>query len=258
MRVNNLQLSRTIRLCGKALVALFCVFVFLSLIERSLPGAPPNRPESATFSGKVIETMNAASYTYVLVQAGTEKKWVAAPQFNVKLGDTVAVASGMPMANYHSKTLQRDFDVVYFTGEVTVNGKRPEAAAADEALPKDHPSIGHHGATSASAPDFTGLKKAEGGKTVAEIVRSASKLKGKAVKVRGKVVKYNSMVIGKNWLHVRDGSGTEGNNDLTITTSSTAKVGDTVLVTGKVSTDRDFGAGYKYPVIIEDAQVKVE
>ena len=64
--------------------------------------------------------------------------------------------------------------------------------------------------------------------------------------------------MGKNWLHIRDGSGSEGGNDLTVTTSTAAKVGDTVLVSGKVGVDRDFGSGYKYAVIIEDAQVVVE
>jgi hypothetical protein len=71
-------------------------------------------------------------------------------------------------------------------------------------------------------------------------------------------VKYNGGIMGKNWLHIRDGSGQEGNNDLTVTTDAPAKVGDTVLVKGKVSTDRDFGGGYKYPVIVEDAKVTVE
>ena len=78
--------------------------------------------------------------------------------------------------------------------------------------------------------------------------------------MRGKVVKYNAMIMGKNWLHLRDGSGSDdkSNNDLTVTTATPAKLGDTVLVTGNVSTNRDFGAGYKYTVILEDAKVTVE
>jgi hypothetical protein len=71
-------------------------------------------------------------------------------------------------------------------------------------------------------------------------------------------VKYNAQIMGKNWLHVRDGSGTEGTNDLTITTAGTAKVGDLVLVTGTLAADRNFGSGYKYALIVEDAKVVVE
>lgn len=64
--------------------------------------------------------------------------------------------------------------------------------------------------------------------------------------------------MGKNWLHLQDGSGVEGTNDLTVTTTTTVKVGDVVLVNGVVSVDRDFGYGYSYDVIIEDAEVTVE
>ena len=66
--------------------------------------------------------------------------------------------------------------------------------------------------------------------------------------------------MGKNWLHIRDGSGSadKSDNDLTVTTSTPAKLGDTVLVTGLVSLNKDFGAGYKYTVILDDAKVTVE
>ena len=69
---------------------------------------------------------------------------------------------------------------------------------------------------------------------------------------------YSGGGDGKNWLHVRDGSGAEGTNDLTVTTSTKVKVGDLVLVTGVLKTDRDFGGGYKYSLIVEDANVAVE
>ena len=75
-----------------------------------------------------------------------------------------------------------------------------------------------------------------------------------------KVVKVNPGVMNMDWLHVRDGSGAEGTNDLTVTTVSqpAAKVGDTVLVTGTITTNKDYGMGYQYPVILEKADVKVE
>lgn len=248
-------------------LSLCLIFACSAATVRALP--PTASAESEAFSGKVIETMNAGSYTYVRVDTGKNKSWAAAPKFEVKVGDKVDVARAMPMANYHSKILKKDFDVVFFTGSVTVNGKPAGADAAQDlpkghpplagdagALPKGHPAIGADAAKAAT--DFSKIKKPAGGLAVSEIVTSRTKLKNKAVAVRGKVVKYNGNVMGKNWLHIRDGSGGEGNNDLTVTTSSVAKVGDTVLVSGKVSTDRDFGGGYKYPVILEDAKVVVE
>ena len=230
-------------------------------------------PEASGFSGKVVETTNTAGYTYVLVDTGSKKVWAAAVQFAVKTGDAVSVAAGVPMTGYHSKSLDRDFDLVYFTGNITVNennsgmsgsspalppGHPPLTGATTPALPPGHPSISGQPAT--PILDLTGIKRAEGGKTIQEIFAAKAKLAGKPVTVRGKVVKYNAMILGKNWLHIQDGSGSaeKNNNDLTITTTIPAKLGDTVLVIGNVSTNKDFGAGYKYLVILDDAKVTVE
>ena len=164
------------------------------------------------------------------------------------------------MKNYQSKTLNRTFDVVYFTGNISVNGApaapsttAPIAAPSTAALPP-----GQRTMPAKTAPDLTGIKRAENGQTVAEVITGKTKFAGKSVAIRARVVKYNAQILGKNWLHIRDGSGGPGTNDLTITTSATVKVGDLVLVTGKLGTDRDFGSGYKYPLIIEDATVVVQ
>ncbi len=215
-----------------------------------------NAGQTGPVSGKVVETMNASEYTYIQVNTGTNKVWIAAPRFTVKVGDTAAITQGMPMPNYHSKALNRDFDVVYFAGGVTVNGAKPGATDSAPGLPKDHPPI--NAASAKPKLDLAGIKKADGGKTVQEICTDRTKLAGQQVKVRGRVVKYNPGIMGKNWLHIRDGSGSDGSNDVLVTTSTDVKLGDLVLVTGTVAIDKDFGANYKYAVMIEDAKVVVE
>lgn len=237
--------------------------------------APAAAAEATSFSGKVVEAMNTSGYTYVRVDTGSNKLWAATTQFAVKVGDAVNVSAGMPMPNYHSQSLKRDFDVVYFTGSITVNdaaavtpaaalppGHPPLTGAPAPASPPGHPSLtGQPAAAAAPAKvDLTGIQRADGGKTVSEIFAGQKKLAGKSVSVRGKVVKYNAQIMGKNWLHIRDGSGSadKSDNDLTVTTGTPAKLGDTVLVTGIVTLNKDFGAGYKYTVILDDAQVTVE
>jgi len=133
--------------------------------------------------------------------------------------------------------------------------KAPEAAAATQPqMPAEHPV-----ATPAPEVDLTGIAKADGGKTVAEVFAEKDALGGQKVTVRGKVVKVNAGIMNTNWLHVRDGSGAEGTNDLTVTTAGTVPgVGDTVLLTGTVALNKDFGMGYSYDVIVEDAEVTVE
>lgn len=222
----------------------------------STPSAAAAQSPEGNFSGKVTETMNAAGYTYILVDTGKAKNWAAAPQFPVKVGDSVAVAAGMPMPKYHSKSLDRDFELVYFTGAVKVNGAVPGSDGTPLDLPKDHPPIA--GMKAKPTVDLSGIKKAEGGKSIAEIYAGKAKLKGQPVKVRGRVVKYNANIMGKNWLHIRDGTGDSSSDDLTVTTAAATKVGDMVLVTGNISNDRDFGGNYKYSMMIEDAEVKVE
>lgn len=218
----------------------------------------PAANKTAGTSGTVTETMDAAGYTYVQVDNGTEKIWAAAPAFAVSVGDSVVVPDGMPMNNYHSKTLNRDFPVVYFVDSV-LNASAPAApAVASTGMPAGHP------ATAAAAPapevDLTNIAKADGGLNVGEIYADQANLSGKEIALRGKVVKFSPQIMGKNWLHIQDGSGdqTAGTNDLTVTTDITANVGDTVLVSGALTVDKDFGYGYQYDVIIEDAKVTVE
>lgn len=128
-------------------------------------------------------------------------------------------------------------------------------ATLPEAMPEGHP-----GSKPAADVDLSGIAKAEAGLTVAELFAQKDQLAGKPVAVRGKVVKVAANIMDRDWVHVRDGSGEEGKNDLTVTTNSQprAKVGDLVLVKGTLSTDKDLGMGYKYDVLIENGEVQIE
>lgn len=139
----------------------------------------------------------------------------------------------------------------------------PEAAKVAEApapamtgkMPEDHPPP----AADKADVDLSGIAKADGGKTVEEVYKEKDTLANGKVVVRGKVVKVNPSIMGKNWLHVRDGSGGDGTNDLTVTTAGTLpEVGEVVVVTGTVVLDQDFGMGYQYPVIVQDAEITIE
>jgi hypothetical protein len=228
---------------------------------RSARPAQSVPPAAGGKSGKVVETMNAGGYTYVQVDTGAEKFWAAAPETTVKAGDSVVVPEGMAMPNFESKTLNRTFDVIYFVPSLTVNGVA--SAGKTGAMPEGHPAMSGMpatgGAPKVAAPvtiDLKGIAKAD--QTVAEIFAQKDALAGKPVKVRGKVVKFSAGIMGKNWLHIKDGSGQAGTNDLTATTDAAAKAGDTVVVSGNLTLSKDFGHGYKYDVIIEDAQITKE
>jgi len=206
-------------------------------------GAAPTAPavKAGAITGKVVETMDSGGYTYVLIDTGAESLWAAGPSIVVSPGDKVSFDGSMQMTDYYSTTLDRTFARIYFTGAIEVVGAGP---AADD----DEPDAGD---TPAVAP-------AAGGVTVGQVFARRAELVGTEIVVRGEVVKYNSGILGANWLHIQDGTGTAGTNDLTVTTAATAAVGDTVTVRGMLVADRDFGAGYVYDLIIEDAQISVD
>ncbi|MEK6725656.1 MAG: hypothetical protein AABY54_03780 [Deltaproteobacteria bacterium] len=111
------------------------------------------------------------------------------------------------------------------------------------------------------------IEAAEKGKTasaktevykVEELYAKKEELNGKKVTVKGKVVKFSAGIMGKNWIHLQDGSGKQGTNDITITTDQNTSIGENITVTGNLVTNKDFGAGYKYEAIIEEATVKAE
>ena len=90
---------------------------------------------------------------------------------------------------------------------------------------------------------------------VEEVFAKKDTLNGRKITVKGEVVKFNSGIMGKNWVHIQDGSGKPGTNDLTATTQDSAKVGDKVIITGTLAVEKDFGAGYIYEAIIEEASM---
>lgn len=227
----------------------------LLLVGIAAAASPENEanPRLSEITGAVIETIDAGRYTYIHVDAGTKKVWAAAPSTDLQAGDVITFSDTLPMTKYYSTTLDRTFDVVYF-----VTRLRMEETGRE--VPPAHPPQTGNGRTDASSKiDVSDIPKAEGGNTIHEIFRDKDGLAGQEVVVRGKVTKFTAGVMGKNWIHLRDGTiGPAGAEDLVITTTSEAEIGSTILVRGKISLDRDFGFGYHYDLLIEDASVTLE
>lgn len=194
-------------------------------------------------SGKVVETMNSGGYTYALVEKDGVKTWVALPQSAITVGSEIACQPGMEMLNFKSPSLNRSFESIIFSAGLAPVG--PVAAPAP--------------AAAATPSEAITVSKAEGAnaRTVAEIFEKKDGLANTPVAVKGKVVKVSRNILGKNWLHLQDGTGNQadGTNDLVVTTDALPEVGEVVTIKGNLSRNRDFGAGYRYGVIIEDAEV---
>lgn len=212
--------------------------------------------------GTVLETMNGGGYTYVFIETDEDKRWVAVPQAAVLVDDVVQTGQGMPMSNFESKTLNRTFDVVYFAGglenlSAPAPAMTPTAADPVAALPPGHPSTDSAAAATAADVKVTELTP---GQDIAYVYANKDALADQSISLRGKVVKYNEGILGWNFIHIQDGSGdvADGSNDLTVTSKATTAMGETVVLTGTIILNKDFGAGYSFPVLMEDASITTE
>jgi hypothetical protein len=217
----------------------------------SVTSATPSAPADSV-AGTVLETMDAGGYTYLRISTPGGEKWAAVNQAKLAVGDKVTVTGIILQKGFVSPTLKRTFDEIYFGSLAGTPGAPGTPAVADAPAlgASPHPAAG----PVAAVPKAAGPN----GRTIPEIYGSKAALENKPVAVRGTVVKFNENILGKNWIHLQDGSASKvpGDNDLTITTKETVKVGDVVLVKGVVHTDKDLGAGYKYAVIVEDATIE--
>lgn len=253
--------------------------------------APPSAPEPARsqstldgvpLQGKIIETMNSNGYTYLLLDAKQGKVWVAIPETAVKVGQEVNCAPGLTMNNFTSKTLNRTFEAIIFSPGLD----KAELAANAETKGSDAPKAAENGSFSAAvqaeqqgaaAPAATmgpstgsagavvpssdvNVNKANGANSysVGECFEQGKALQGKTVRVRGKVMKISRMIMGKNWIHLQDGTGNPLKNQHDLVVTSMEEPGENAIVTieGTLNFERDFGAGYKYEVIVEDAKIE--
>jgi hypothetical protein len=255
---------------------LVAVFLFTAgHLQAATTAAEPGLP----ITGTVLETMSGAGYTYVQLDTADGPLWAALPESTVTVGETLALEPGMVMNDFHSKAFDRTFTAIIFSPGRSGGGTeqaasptipQPPTAPADDAFaaavaaergspqPAAIPQSG--GSTAAIAP-FAEVQvaKAEGenGYTVGEIFAQAEQLSGKTIRVRGTVVKYNANIMGKNWIHLQDGSGDplQSTHDLVVTTSEELAKGQVVTLEGNVAANRDFGAGYSYKVLVEQATV---
>jgi hypothetical protein len=216
----------------------------------STTSVSPAKPVMAAekLQGTIVETMDAGGYTYMKLQTADGERWVATPAVTVQKGQLVTVLAQMTAEKFQSTTLGRTFDRIVFgtlESPTQVAATGPDQSSAAERMQSESPA----------GDSF--VEKAEGAKshTVSEVWSTRAALAGKEVVVRGRVVKYLSGIMGTNFMHLRDGSGSDasGDSDLTITTNEQASLGEVVTIRGVVLVDKDFGAGYRYPVIIEKA-----
>ncbi len=236
----------------KILILFISAIILVFIASMSFAFGTAGKPSAAapmagpSISGKVVETMNSGGYTYIKIEKDGKNTWVAIPSAKVTVGQDISVAQGMAMTNFTSKSLNKTFESIIFSGGLAGGqGSSMPAAPIKKSV--------------IEAPANIKVDKASGANaySVAELHGKSADLDKKSITVKGQVVKVSPGIMGKNWIHIQDGSGdsSSSSNKIIVTTQDMATVGDVVTAKGTLYKDKDFGSGYKYAVIVEEGSI---
>ncbi|MFC2089664.1 GW dipeptide domain-containing protein [Bacteroidota bacterium] len=192
---------------------------------------------------KVQQVEQVQSYTYLLVTEKRDEYWIAVSSLEAEPGEKFRYTGGLEMVNFYSKDLDRTFDKVIFVDVMLGMSEKIE----EEGLTP--------GSVAVSKKSDVKVEKVEGAITIATLFENPSDFENKRITVSGEVTKFNPAIMNKNWIHLQDGTEFDGKFDLTITSMETFTQGDKVIIEGTVTLNRDFGYGYSYDILLEDAVV---
>jgi hypothetical protein len=192
----------------------------------------------------VKEVIQTSNYTYLLVTEKDAETWLALPLMEAKAGDTYYYTGGFEMTDFESKELGRIFKSVYFLESVSTS---PDELTADPV------NFAHSKGSVTTEKKHVDVQPAPGGITIAELFANKDSYAGKTVRIRGQVTKFNAAIMKMNWIHLQDGTDNSGKYDLTATTDIEAEVGDVITLEGTVALNKDFGYGYAYEILLENA-----
>jgi GW (Gly-Tryp) dipeptide domain len=222
---------------------------------------------------KVKQVEQVAGYTYLLVKAKGPEYWVAVTTMEASAGDTYHYKGGMVMQDFHSKELDKTFNEVVFIealltevpASVGAEGQS-EVSPIGSANPHgDMDAASQHGTDPQAQGTTPGSKirieksdiaveAGEGCISIAELYANRESYDGKSIRVKGEVTKFNPSIMDRNWVHIQDGTEHGGKFDLTLTSPESFEVGTIVTVEGTLALDRDFGYGYSYELLVEEAK----
>jgi hypothetical protein len=236
------------------LVIIVMLVAFTGCVKKNkVPVASTEVANPAMHQVKVEEVVQASNYTYLRVSDNNAEIWMAVNAQEAAPGEVYYYdsANALEMKDFNSKELKRTFPSIYFVQNLS---KEPIAAPAAGASMGEQKLPAKPVKNAALKKEGVSVAPAQDGLTIDKLYADRSNYEGKKVKMKGQVVKINEGVMGKNWIHIQDGTGTD-NFDLTVTTLDGVKMDDVVAFEGTISLKKDFGYGYFYEVIMEDAKL---
>lgn len=191
------------------------------------------------------EVIKGNTYTYINGSNGKKNIWVAIRNQPIEKNKTYYFTEALEMKNFHSKELDRKFASILFLNSIS-----------DQPLKAKKASMPMHTSPKMKNPAKrieVSMESKDGVTSLSDLFSHKEKYNGKEIVVHGKVAKFNTNILGKNWVHIQDGTEHDGEFDLTITTNTSTSVGELVEYRGIITLNKDFGAGYTYDIIMENA-----
>lgn len=185
-----------------------------------------------------LEVLPTEKYVYVRVKEGEDEFWIAATKQDIQVGKTYFYKKSLLQEHFESKEYNRVFDKLYLVSNLVSGDHGMEH---NMALPEE---------TVSSEVKNSSPVKVEGSMSISDLLKQKTSLAGKRVTVSGRVTKVNNNILGKNWIHIKDGS--KDDFDLVVTSPMTAQIGQVITVQATLTLNKDFGSGYSYELILEE------
>lgn len=187
----------------------------------------------------IKEVLPTQKYVYLKVsENGGEEFWIATLKQEVKVGETIVYTGGLLKTDFKSIEHNRVFAKLYLVNNIAPAGHADHAGSDTYIEPGKEAIVN------------TEKIVRKGSLSIAEIVGNPSKYNGKTIQVSGKCVKVNPDIMDRNWMHLKDGS--KDDYDFVVTSDKAVPVGHNITFKGKLTLNKDFGAGYKYDLILEN------
>jgi hypothetical protein len=197
----------------------------------------------------VNEILTATRYLYLNVSEGNEQFWIAVRKQEVNVGETYYYKRALLKTNFESKENNKVFEKIYLvTKLVSANHGNEQETKINNIDISEVTDVNKSKAEKVESSKS--IVTVEGSVKIAELVENISKYEGKTVQVSGKCVKINPGIMNRNWIHIKDGS--KDDYDLVITSDTFVAEGTMITMKALVSVNKDFGAGYKYDLILEN------
>ncbi len=193
------------------------------------------------------ETLITKKYVYINVTEEGKQFWIASAKQPIDIGKTYYYRTPLLKTNFESREHNRVFDTIYLVSNLVSHnhGNNAGNLTADFSETPTETSQKQNIETHTNT-----VIQHKGSIKIAELVANPKQYENKTVQLTGKVVKVNPNIMNRNWLHLKDGS--KDDYDLVITSNTFIPEGQTITMKAKVSLNKDFGAGYRYDLILED------